>query len=410
MVFVEASLDGSSPPSRRPALLPGAPNATAGVTMSIEVRELRAGDKKTLKDFLAVVDDIYRDAPHYVRPLDFDVSDRLDHQKNPFFEHAEGTAWVAYDGGRPVGRITAQIDREHLRMHQDDAGMFGFLDTTDDPEVAKALLAEAEAWVKAKGMKRLRGPMSLSVNEEIGCLIEGFDDPPMAMMPYHNRYQGGLVEQAGYAKLKDVYSWKYDVGQVPTRAQRAHDEIAAMPEITTRFADPKRLEDELRIIMDIFNDAWSDNWGYVPITEKELVKMGKDMSLILMPELTRITFINGEAAAVAVGIPNINEAIRDLDGQLFPLGFVKMLWRLKVQGAKSGRLLILGIRKKWRHVRRYAGLSAYLYVQMNQSAHLLGMTSSELGWTLEDNAAINAGIRLMGGRIEKRYRLYEKQL
>jgi GNAT superfamily N-acetyltransferase len=378
--------------------------------MAIELRELRAGDKKTLRDFLGVVDDIYKHAPYYVRPLDFDVSDRLDHQKNPFFEHAEGTAWVAYDGGRPVGRISAQVDREHLRMHEDDAGMFGFLDTTDDPEVAKALLAEAEAWVRAKGMKRIRGPMSLSINEECGCLIEGFDDPPMAMMTYHNRYQGGLVEQAGYAKLKDLYSWKYDVGQVPTRAQRAHDEVAAMPEVTTRMADPGRIEDELRIIMDIFNDAWSDNWGYVPITEKELVKMGKDMSLILMPELTRITFINGEAAAVSVGIPNINEVIRDLDGQLFPFGFVKMLWRLKVQGAKSGRLLILGIRKKWRHVRRYAGLSAYLYVQMNQSAHLLGMKSSELGWTLEDNAAINAGIRLMGGRIEKRYRLYEKQL
>jgi hypothetical protein len=378
--------------------------------MPIEIRELRAGDKTTLKDFLDVVDVIYKESPYYVRPLDFDVSDRLDHRKNPFFEHADGTAWVAYQNGRPVGRITAQIDQEHLKVHHDDAGMFGFLDTTDDPEVARALLAEAEAWVTAKGMKRLRGPMSLSINEELGCLVEGFDDPPMAMMTYHNRYQGGLIEQAGYAKLKDVYSWKYDVGHVPPRAQRAHDEIAAMPEVTTRLANPKKLTEELRIIMDIFNDAWSDNWGYVPITENELVKMGKDMSLILMPEITRMTFINGEAAAVAVGIPNINEVIRDLDGKLFPFGILKMLWRLKVQGAKTGRLLILGIRKKWRHVRRYGGLSAYLYVEMNHSAHLLGMKSGELGWTLEDNSAINAGIRLMGGRIEKRYRVYEKQL
>ncbi len=378
--------------------------------MPIEIRELKAGAKHTLKDFLNVVDGIYKDSPYYVRPLDFDVSDRLDHKKNPFFEHADGTAWVAYQDGRPVGRITAQIDQEHLKLHKDDAGMFGFLDTTDDPEVAKALLAEAEAWVKARGMKRIRGPMSLSINEELGCLVEGFDDPPMAMMTYHNRYQGGLIEQAGYGKLKDVYSWKYDVGQVPPRAQKAHDEVAAMPEVTTRLANPKKLTDELRIIMDIFNDAWSDNWGNVPITESELIKMGKDMSLIIMPELTRITFINGEAAAVAVGIPNVNEVIRDLDGQLFPFGIFKMLWRLKVSGAKTGRLLILGIRKKWRHVRRYAGLSAYLYVEMNQSAHLLGMKDGELGWTLEDNAAINAGIRLMGGRIEKRYRLYEKQL
>jgi hypothetical protein len=378
--------------------------------MPIEIRELKAGDKRTLKDFLDVVDGIYKDSPYYVRPLDFDVSDRLDHKKNPFFEHAEGTAWVAYKDGRPVGRISAQIDQEHLKLHRDEAGMFGFLDTIDDVEVVKALLAGAEAWVKAKGLKRIRGPMSLSINEEMGCLVEGFDDPPMAMMTYHNRYQGGLIEQAGYAKLKDVYSWKYDVGQVPPRAQRAHDEIAAMPEVTARQANPKKLVEELRVIMDIFNDAWSENWGYVPITENELLKMGKDMSLIIMPEITRIAFINGEAAAVALAIPNLNEVIRDLDGQLFPFGVFKMLWRLKVQGVKTGRLLILGIRKKWRHVRRYGGLSAYLYVEMNHSAHLLGMKGGELGWTLEDNAAINAGIRLMGGRIEKRYRLYEKQL
>jgi GNAT superfamily N-acetyltransferase len=378
--------------------------------MAIEIRELKQGDKKTLRDFLDVVDAIYAGSPYYVRPLDFDVSDRLDHKKNPFFEHAEGTAWVAYRDGRPVGRITAQIDQEHLRLHKDDAGMFGFLDTIEDPEVAKALLAEAEKWTKARGMKRLRGPMSLSINEELGCLVEGFDDPPMVMMTYHHPYQGGLIEKAGYQKLKDVYSWKYDVGEVPPRAQKAHDDIAAMPEVTTRFADTKHLMRDVRIIMDIFNDAWSDNWGFVPATENELIKMAKDMSMILMPEITRLTFINGEPAAVALGVPNLNEVIRDLRGQLFPFGFAKMLWRLKVAGPKSGRLLILGIRKKWRNVRRYGGLSAYLYVQMNRSAHLLGMTSSELGWTLEDNAAINAGIRLMGGRIAKRYRIYEKVL
>lgn len=378
--------------------------------MAIEIRELKGGDKKTLRDFLDVVDTIYKDSPHYVRPLDFDVSDRLDHKKNPFFEHADGTAWVAYQDGRPVGRISAQIDQEHLARHKDDAGMFGFLDTVDDPEVAKALLAEAEKWVKARGMKRLRGPMSLSINEELGCLIEGFDDPPMVMMTYHNRYQAGLIEGAGYAKLKDFYSWKYDVGEVPPRAQKAHDEIAAMPEVTTRPVDPKKMMEEVNTIMDVFNDAWSDNWGFVPATQNELTKMAKDMSLILMPEITKVTSINGEVAAVALGLPNLNEAIRDLRGQLFPFGFAKMLWRLKVQGPKSGRLLILGIRKKWRHVRRYGGLSAYLYVEMNRSAHLLGMKDSELGWTLEDNAAINAGIRLMGGRIAKRYRVFEKTL
>jgi hypothetical protein len=377
--------------------------------MAIELREL-GSEKKVLKDFLNCVRTIYADNPAYVRPLDFDVSDRLDKKKNPFFQHAEGTGWVAYKDGAPVGRITAQIDQEHLKRYEDGAGFFGFCETIDDPEVAKALLDAAEAWLRARGMKKMRGPLSLSTNEETGCLVDGFDKPPMILMPYHNSYQGGLIEKAGFAKLKDFYAWKYDVGQVPNRAQKAHDEISAMPEVRTRTADPKNLLADVRILMDVYNDAWSDNWGFVPLTENELLKMASDTKLILMPEITKITFINDEPAAVALGLPNVNELIQDLDGSLFPLGLVKMLWRLRVRGPKSGRLVILGIRKKWRHVRRYAGLSAFLYVEMNRAAHLLGMRDSELGWTLEDNAAINAGIRLMGGRIDKRYRVYEKSL
>jgi len=378
--------------------------------MSIELRELRAGDKKGLKDFLDVVDTIYAGDPSYVRPLDFEVSDRLDKKKNPFFEHAEGTAWIAYRDGRPVGRATAQIDHEHLKRHHDDVGMFGFFDTIDDAEVARALLEEAARWTKARGMKRLRGPMSLSMNEETGCLVEGFHHPPMVMMPYHRPYQGGLIEQAGLARLKDFYAWRYDVGEVPVRAQKAHAEISAMPEVETRYADVKRFQQDVHVIMDVYNDAWSENWGFVPMTEKELIKLANDLKLIFVPELSRMVFINGEPAAVALALPNMNEMIRDLNGKLLPTGAAKLLYRLRVQGAKSGRLIILGIRKKWRNVRRYAGLSAFLYVEMNRAGHLLGMRDGELGWTLEDNGAINAGIKLMGGRIYKKYRLYEREL
>lgn len=381
--------------------------------MAIEIRELREdekGKRSGIKDFLGVVDTIYEGDPCYVRPLDLDLEDRLSRKKNPFFEHADATAWVAYKDGKPAGRITAQVDQEHLKIHKDDAGFFGFLDTIDDPEVAAALLAEAERWVKARGMKRIRGPMSLSINEELGCLVEGFDTPPMVLMPHHLPYQGGLIERAGYSKLKDVYAWTYDIGEVPARAQRAHDEVVTMPEVTTRLVDPKHFMRDVRLIMDIFNDAWSENWGFVPLTEKEMIKLAKDLELLLMPEITRLTFIDGEPAAVALGLPNMNEMIKDLKGQLFPFGLPKLLYRLRVRGPESGRLIILGIKKKWRHVRRYAGLSAYLYVQMNRSAHLIGMKRGELSWTLEDNAAINAGIRLMGGRIYKRYRLYEREL
>ena len=377
--------------------------------MGIELRELSSG-KKVLKDFLNVVDRIYEGESNYVRPLDFDVSDRLDPKKNPFFEHAEGTGWVAYQDGRPVGRITAQIDREHLARHKDGAAFFGFLDTINDADVTETLLAEATAWAKSRGMARLRGPFSLNINEECGCLVEGFDSPPNAMMTYHRPYQGGLIETAGLKKVKDLYSWGYEVGRVPPRAQRAYDEIAAMPEITVRPVDTKNMLADVEVVMDIFNDAWSDNWGAVPLTQNELKKMADDFKLILVPELTKLVFINGEAAAVSIAVPNINEAISDLGGQLFPFGFTKLLWRLKVRGVKTGRLVILGIRKRFRNIRRFGGLSAYLYVAMNQAAHLIGLNSGELGWTLEDNAAINTAIRLMGGRVVKRYRLYEKDI
>lgn len=378
--------------------------------MTLHIVEIAPGDKKRLRDFLDLARDIFADDPAWIRPLDMDVEERLNPKKNPFFEHGKAAAFVAYRDGKRVGRITAQIDHAHLERHKDDAGFFGFLDTIDDASVARALLDKAASWVTGHGMKRLRGPMSLNINEEMGCLVEGFEHPPVVMMPHHRAYQGGLIEQAGFSKIKDVFAWKYTVGQVPPRAQKAHDEILAMPEVTVRPVNPGRMLDEVRVIMDIFNDAWSQNWGFVPLSQSELVKMAADLKLILVPELTFIVSINGEPAAVALALPNINDLVRDFDGKLSVFTIPKLLWRLKVNGAKSGRLIILGVRKQYRNVRRFAGLSAYLYVAMNHAAQKLGMTHGELGWTLEDNAPINSGIRLMGGRVYKKYRVYERSL
>jgi hypothetical protein len=377
--------------------------------MALELRQLN-GSRSLRRDFLGVVETIYAGDPCYVRPLDMDVGDRLDPKKNPFFEHGEAAAWVAYRGGRAVGRVSASLCRLHLERHGDGAGFFGFFDTVEDQDVAGALLDEAAGWLRRKGLRRMRGPFSLSINEECGLLVEGFDTPPMVMMPHHLSYQGALAEGAGLAKCKDLFAWRYRIGEVPVRAQRAHDEVAAMPEVLTRTIDLGHLERDVHLIMDVFNDAWSDNWGFVPATESELRKLASDLRLIAMPEITRMTFIDGEIAAVALGLPNVNELIRDAGGQLLPLGAARMLWRLRVRGPRSARLVILGIRKKYRSVRRYGGLSAYLYVSMNHSSHLLGMRTGELGWTLEDNAPINVGIRLMGGEIYKRYRIYEREL
>lgn len=375
----------------------------------VEIRQAPMGGD--IKDFLNVVDTIYANDPRYIRPLDMDVGDRLNPKKNPFFEHAEGTVFTAHDDkGRCVGRVTAQIDREHLDRYKDDTGFFGFFDTVDDPAVAKELLSRAEAWLRQRGMKRVRGPMSLNMNEEVGCLIEGFDSPPVLMFPHHRPYQGGLIEKAGYDKAKDVFSWRYEVGEVNARVKKAREDILAMKEVVSRPFSKKDMDRDVKIALDVFNDAWNENWGYVPSTKKEADKMASDLKMFLVPEITRLVLIDGEPAAVAIALPNVNELIGDLHGKLLPFGIVKLLWRLKVEGAKSGRLLILGIKKKFRLVRKYAGLSLFLYAEMNDGGRQVGMTWGELGWTLEDNSAVNTGIRMMGAKRVKTYRIYDKAL
>jgi hypothetical protein len=375
--------------------------------MSVEIRRIPLGGR--ISDFLNVVDYIYRDDPKYVRSLDMEVKERLS-PKHPFWAHAEGVILTAYRNGYCVGRCTAQIDREHLARHRDDTGGFGFFDTIDDVEVSQALISDASNWLKERGMKRIRGPLSLSVNDEIGCLVEGFDTPPMVMMQHHKPYQGGLIEKAGLTKLKDLYAWRYLVGDVPARARRAYDEVLAMPEVTARPMDKTNIDAEVRTVIDVFNDGWSDNWGFVPYTDAELAKQAKDLKLLLDPRLTLIVSVSGEPAAVAIALPNLNELTRDFGGKLSPLNLAKLLWRLKVQGAKTARLAILGIRKKYRHQKRYAGLSTYMYCALNQSGQRCGLDWGELSWTLEDNGPVNAGIKLMGGKIYKRYRLYEGAL
>jgi hypothetical protein len=375
--------------------------------MSIEIRKTPIGG--SLKDFLNVVSYIYRDDPNYIRPLDFELKQRLS-PKHPFFDHAEGVILTAYRNGFCVGRCTAQIDREHLARYRDDVGFFGLFDTINDETVARALLEAAAEWLSERGMKRMRGPMSLSVNDEIGCLIEGFDTPPMVMMPHHLPYQGGLIEAAGVPKLKDLYAWRYVVGDVPARARRAHDEIQAMPEVAARSCRVKDLAAEVRTIVDVFNDAWSENWGFVPYTERELHALANMLKLVIRPELSLIVTIDDEPAAVAVALPNINEAIAGLNGKLSPINIAKLLWRFKVRGPRTARLAILGIRKQYRNVKKYAGLSTFMYAKMNQAGQRCGIDWGELSWTLEDNAPINTAIKFMGGKIYKRYRLYERPL
>lgn len=376
--------------------------------MTVEIKRIEPGEN--VSEFLKVPHVVFQGDPQWIAPVDMLFTEQLDPKKNPFFEHAEAVYFVAKKDGKLVGRCTAQIDHEHQKRYGDAAGFFGFFDTIEDPEVAKALLDAASAWLKERGMKTIRGPVSLSINEELGCLVNGFDTPPYMMMPHHRPYQGGLIEGQGFAKLKDVFAWSYTVGDVPARAQRAHDQMMAEPSLKVREVDLKQADRDMRIVMDIFNDTWSNNWGFVPMTEGELRKTVQDFKMILEPKIALIAEIDGEPAAIAIAMPNLNEAARDLNGSLFPFGWAKFLWRLKVSGTRTARLILLGVRKKYRDQKKWMPLSVALYAMMNNRARALGMTGGELGWTLEDNAAVNVGIKAMGAKPYKTYRVYEKSL
>ncbi|AKF07567.1 hypothetical protein [Sandaracinus amylolyticus] len=374
--------------------------------MAIEIREHVPG--QDLSDFLRVPRIVYAGDPNWVQPLDFEMKQRLTPGKNPFFHRGELALFTAWKDGRLVGRISAQLDHEHLRKYEDRTGFFGFFDTVDDEEVGKALVDAASKWVARRGMHRMRGPFSLTINEELGVLIEGFDTPPVLMMNHHRPWQDRVALASGLEKAKDFYAWRFDVGEIPPRALKAWEETKALPEVRLRSVEPSKMDRELRIILDIFNDAWKDNWGFVPATEEEAKKMGEDLKLILDKELAFIAEVDGKAVAMCIALPNLNEVIRDFDGKLNPVTLGKLIWRLKIKRPKSARLVMLGIRSEMRHQRRYAGLSHALYVEVAKRGEKLGYEWGELSWTLEDNRPINLGIKSMGARIYKKYRVYEK--
>ena len=376
--------------------------------MSVEIKQHQPG--KDLKDFIQVAFEVYRDDPAWVPPLHMEITDRLTPEKNPFFEHAEVALFTAWKDGKAVGRISAQIDHEHLRIHEDNAGFFGFFDTVDDQEVASALVAAAEDWLASRGMTVMRGPFSLSINEETGLLVEGFDSPPTIMSPHHRSYQGALAEAAGLQKVKDCYGWKHEVVPATARAQRAWEAITSLPEVRFRSVSPRNLKKEVRDILDVFNDAWQHNWGFVPATDAEAKKMAADLQLILDKELSFFAEIDGQPVAICVCLPNLNEVIFDFGGKLNPVTVGKLIWRLKIRGPKSARLMLLGIRTDLRGKKRYAPLAMAVIAELVRRGLKQGYEWAELGWTLEDNRLINAAIRSMGATIYKRYRLFEKPI
>jgi hypothetical protein len=378
---------------------------------SSQIRIEPVDGRRKLDAFIRLPNDLYRDCPSYVAPLLMERRESLRFDKNAYFQHAEGRYWLAYRDGRPVGRVSAQIDRLYLEKYQNATGHFGMLDAEDDPAVFGALLDVAEDWLRARGMTRVLGPFNLSINEECGLLVEGFDAPPMLMMGFDLPYAARRLEQLGYRKAKDLLAYDYDVRSTPPiRGDAMLERTSEAHRVRVRPVDMSRYHAELGVIMDIFNDAWSENWGSVPFTQAEITHIANGMRPLIRPELIWIAEVDDTPACMIVCLPNLYEAIADLNGRLLPFGWAKLLWRLKMARPRTGRVLLMGIRTAYRRTLLGSALILMVLEALRQGVMKEGLERIELSWVLEDNLPMRRVIESIGGKICKTYRIFEKSL
>src|SRR5260221_9909727 len=368
--------------------------------------------KADLKAFIALPKRLYAGHKGYVAHLNMERGEAFSPKKNPLFQHTEVLFFLARRGDRVVGRITSQIDRAYLERYADATGHFGCLVAEDDPSIFTALFAAAEGWLRSKGMKRPTGPFSLSVNGEVGMLVWGFDSRPVLLVPYDPPYAGPRVEATGYGKIKDVFSYDYDVQNAPeTIGAKLMARAGMAGRVKVRSANMKMFDAEVRTVVGIFNDAWSDNWGFVPFTQAEIDHASKAFGPVIVPDLCVFVEVDQEAVAFIVALTNLNEAIEDFGGSLNPLNLLKLVYRMKIAGVSSTRVPLMGVKKKFRnHPLMGAGLAMMAIDQLRQNGKRLGRKSAELGWILEDNKATNNIIRSVGGVHYKTHRIYEKAL
>nr|WP_309662652.1 N-acetyltransferase [Sphingomonas sp.] len=355
--------------------------------------------------------EVYQDDPAWVPPLKDEVHGLLDPKKNPWFQHARAELWLAERDGRVVGRISAQVDdlvQTHMGQGTGQWGMFEAL----DGETAAALIAAAEKWLRGQGMTRALGPISLSIWDEPGLEIEGFTQPPTVMMGHHKPAYQGWINAAGYIKAKDLLTYEVNIEHWD---DPMIDRLIAMgernPSIVIRKVDKSQFNDEARLILNLLNDAWSANWGYVPLTEAEIAYAGKKLKPIIYADLVRIAEYHGEPVAFMITLPDINEMIADLNGSLFPFGWAKLLWRLRNPRTRRARVPLMGVAKKL-HGTRMASQLAFMLIEFTRRDCVgkFGIKIGEFGWILEDNKGMLSIAQLPGAKVNHRYRIYEKAL
>jgi hypothetical protein len=373
----------------------------------------------TKADRIAFVDlpfRLYADNPNWVPPLKDEVHGLITPGKNPWFGHGEADLFLAQRGGRVVGRISAHID--HLALAQPPeqgmgpgCGNWGLFEAEDE-EVAAALLARAEEALRAKGMTRSMGPISLAMWDEPGLLVEGFDAPPVVMMGFNRADYAGWIEAAGYAGVQDLLTYALPISDgFPELVNR----VVAMGEksgrIRIRHVDKSRFDEEAALLLSILNDAWSDNWGFVPFTDAEIAYAGKKLKPIVYEDLIRVAEVDGEPVAFMMTIPDLNEKLRGFGGTLWPFNWAKLLWWLRKPRVRTMRVPLMGVVKKLQATRMASQLAFMLIEYIRRDAvGRYGATHGDFGWVLASNGPMRSVGEAVGGEVNKVYRIYEKRL
>jgi GNAT superfamily N-acetyltransferase len=369
----------------------------------IEIRKVQT--KKDLKSFIRFPWRVYQNDPLWVPPLIMEMKDRLDRRKHPFFEHAEADYFLACRVGKTVGRIAAILDRNHNETHQEKTAFFGLYESVDDLDTARALIGAAEAWGRERGMDRLRGPMNLSMNDECAFLLEGFDAPPVVMMPYNPRYYLDLMDKCGLIKAKDLYAFhKGRERRLPPQTEELLERVRKSGQFSFRAATKATLKRDALNIAAVYNAAWRKNWGFVPWTANEMKHMVKNLALFADLDIVLFAEHQGRTVGFAGAIPDFNQVFVKMNGRLFPFGLFKFLaGRRRIRGVRA---MVFGVVPEHMHT----GLAYLLYDEFEKAIIRKGFHWCELSWQLEDNQAINRFAAAIGAKLYRKYRIYEKQI
>jgi hypothetical protein len=364
---------------------------------------VRVESEKQLKEFVEFPYNLYKNDRYWVPPLRRDVYHLFNESENPFWEHSEREMFLAYRNEHLVGRIVGIVDRNFIECWKENTGYFGFFECEDDTEAARALYDAARKFHREKGMSKFIGPMNPSTNDECGFLLEGYFSSPFIMMTYTPEYYHALALASDMEKAKDLYAYYVDIDDAPLEYLERITKIIRrrVPDLKLRPVSMSDFSNELKKIREIYNDAWSPNWGSVAMTDAEFNEIARNLKPLIVPELVLIVEINNDPAAVSLAVPNYNQVLKKLDGKLGLVEMLKFLYyKRKISEA---RLVIMGVRQKYQKM----GLESLLYYESFRVGKNRGYMGGELSWTLEDNYEVNNGIKKMGGKLYKKWRIYQ---